>query len=93
MIDIIASEYGWGIANSIYLDQAFILEPIIRRRKLEYYRLQASIALNPHTKNPRELFDLFDKHIDKDERPKELDVVGLDILKSKMAIGSKIMVK
>ena len=86
-----ASEYGWSksdILEHTYIDELVHLLDKIKARHVTNYQMQLAIVQNPHTKNPKELWQTLDQSVRKpiDEKP---DKEGLMRLKHRLASGSR----
>lgn len=71
-----ASEYGWAkrdILENVYLDELFTFTRLINRRKLNDYKMRLAIATNPHTKEPKSLWELLDRQERSNEGQDYLD--------------------
>jgi hypothetical protein len=81
----------FDIRDRLYFDEVYYLMKHMNRRKLGEYRMQLALIQNPHTKNPKELWDQLkiDQHI----RPAELDSTGFDLLRARMQQGQGFNVK
>lgn len=70
----------------------FFLQANIKRRHFEDWKMELAIVQNPHTQNPRDLWDMLSAETDKpDDAP--LDKAGMENLKRMLAGGSAVKVK
>jgi hypothetical protein len=93
--DLLASEYGWSKQNiffETYPDELVYLSKRIRMRQIAEYKMQLLIASNPHTKNPRELWDTLDGQID-DPISDTMDRQGMENLKRMLSNSKAFVVK
>ena len=101
MVDLFASEYGWGkdeILQKVYLDEVFQLQEAIKERKeqllkekLSDFRMQLSIY---HAKDPQEIAKVLEEELRETELPGEtLDVTGMEKLKGAMVISRQFDIK
>jgi hypothetical protein len=93
---MLASNYGWAkddILENVYLDEVLYLRKLIHERKVDDIKLQLNIVQNPHTKNPRELYDKISSF---DRRPiakPKFDKVGFQNLKAALDKSPRFIVK
>jgi hypothetical protein len=80
--DLVISQYGWAAYESMTLDEAIVLLPVIRNRKFSEYKMLLAITQNPHTKQPEDLWKLLD--VDKEYLEEDLDKAGMERLKLMM---------
>lgn len=97
-VDLLASEYGWTkdyILDCVYLDDLQHLSKAMDKRKLSEYKMQLAITQNPHTKDPKKLWDVIKSKEEPEPRSEQFDAAGFERLKLAMqtAGGSKILVK
>lgn len=76
----------------MYFDELYYLSQNINRRKIGDYKVQLAIAQNPHTKNPRELWRIFED-MNTEKKQETLDVTGFELLKNAMRDNPRIVVK
>jgi len=91
---LLGSEYGWAfteILERVYFDDLFYLMKEINKRKLREYKMQAALIQNPHTKDPKELWRIFEA--EEGIKNEEFDAVGFERLKNKLRSSSKFIVK
>jgi len=81
--------------NEVYPDEAFVYSDLITEREVRGYLMQATIAQNPHSKSPKDLFEDLDQILRQfDDREVEIDREGLQGLKQKLAtLGGKVKAK
>ena len=75
-IDQLAHEYGWAkrdILEQVYFDELFIFARLINRRKINEYKMELAIATNPHVKDPKSLWRMFDRQERENEGKGYLD--------------------
>lgn len=92
---MLASEYGWAkddILNTVYVDDVFYLREHIKRRHFEDWKMQLAIVQNPHTKNPKDLWDMLsaETNVPADEK---LDKEGFEAFKRALAGSQRVQVK
>jgi hypothetical protein len=102
---MLGSEYGWTIAyilEQVYFDDYVELALLIKSRVLTKYRMDLAIAMNPHTEDPQELWELFDDidtpgtaSVSSHELDAEatLDKTSFEVAKLVMADNSRIIIK
>ena len=70
-----------------------MLLPRIEKHMMAHYRMLLSISHNPHSKEPRELWDALNQKNEVEQRPKTLDVGAFSLLKNRLSGSSKFIVK
>jgi hypothetical protein len=93
-MDTLCSSYGWSyddVLNKIGIYDLMCLSAKINKRKKGEYLMLATIALNPHTKEPKALIDeLTDREYVLDDY---YDKQGLERLKTIMGAGRGLEIK
>ena len=95
-MDLLAHEYGWAkdyILENVYLDELKHLTDAMKKRKVEDMKMQLAIVSNPHSKEPKELWDALNREIDDRFEDVELDKQGFEAFKRTLAGSSNIVVK
>jgi hypothetical protein len=65
---------------------------VIKRRKVDEYKMQMAVIQNPHTKDPKKLWQTIDNMVPK-SRPDKLDVAGFEVLKIRLQQNPRFVVK
>jgi len=92
---LLGSEYGWTkdyVFYNVYFDELFELANLINNRKRDEYRVLLAIAQNPHTKDPKQLWQILESDEER-KRSLEFDEKGFDAFKAAMSQTGKFVVK
>lgn len=75
----------------VYLDELVKLNEKIRVRKISEYKMQLAIASNPHSKEPKKLWDMLDNQV-REPIDEKLDKTGMEKLKQQLLRNSRAIV-
>lgn len=78
LIDALAHHYGWSkhqILNEVYFDEAIDYIDLIKRRGIINNLTQLAIVSNPHTRQPKELYETLRLELRKLEKRTMIDVM------------------
>ena len=95
MVDVLGSEYSWTkeyILDYVSIGDWLGLADYIADRKRRDYLLQLAIVQNPHTENPRALFDELQRTGEYDIESK-IDRGGVEKLKRELKKSKVVGVK
>ena len=83
------------ILEETYPDDLFFLNKKIEKRQIADYKMQLSIAHNPHMKEQKELWDILNKAdgVSRDRLEEKLDKTAFARLKQQLSTSNAIKVK
>lgn len=96
---MLASQYGWSkreIWFETYPDELFELADKIKSRKISDLKMQLAIVQNPHTKEPKELWQILEGAEpikEKLQTEPKFDAAGFERLKAVMGENPRFEIK
>lgn len=94
-MDLLAANYGWQknyIFYEVYPDEFVLFTKAIKKRQFAEYQVQLAIAQNPHSKNPKVLWETLESEVREAKDP-EMDEAGIERLKLLMSGNPRFVVK
>lgn len=93
---MLSSQYGWTkeyIFEQITFDELALLGQIIKERQIKERLLELAIVHNPHSKDPRSLYQDLLNELPKDyQQAEEIDKAGFEGLRTQLSgsMGIKV---